>query len=142
MRDLSKYFDREEFNCKCKRHDCEMNTVDHELIKVLEKLHEDIAYIYKARIRILINSGNRCGSWNTVIGGVPESYHLISKAADIIIEAFAGGKWRKIETKVIHDCLCKEYSDKYGFIWYDNFNHVDVREQAYRSDRTNKMKNK
>lgn len=111
MGDLSAHFSREEFECSCQ--ECGFNTVDHELIKVLEELRE---FIQKP---IFIVSGCRCYKYNLSIGGVPGSQHTKGRAADIAVKGVA--------PKIIYLYLQHRYQDRYGIGQYDKFVHIDTR---------------
>ena len=115
MGDLSDNFDREEFQCKC---GCGQDTVDYELIKVLEDARK---YFNRP---ISINSANRCEVHNRNVGGSPNSKHLISKAADIRIKS--------IPPSVVYAYFCEKYLDKYGMGCYTSFSHIDVRKEKAR----------
>jgi uncharacterized protein YcbK (DUF882 family) len=112
VRQLSEHFDSAEFICKC---GCGMDTVDAELIAVLERtrLH------FGAPVNITVHGGCRCEVLNKSIGGMPKSQHLVSKAADHWV------------TGVTHDELqnyyLRLYTDQYGIGCYPTFTHIDVR---------------
>jgi len=71
-----KYFKPAEFQCKC---GCGANNINHDLVKLLEKVREH----YGKPVRI--NSGVRCKTHNTRVGGAANSQHLdkYATAADI-----------------------------------------------------------
>lgn len=121
MGDLSKHFSRKEFKCQC---GCGYDTVDTELIKVLEiiRKHFDRS--------ILITSGCRCCEHNAVIGGNPNSMHLQAKAADIKVQG--------ISPDSVWEFLIETFSGKYGIGRYDSFIHIDVRNEMAGWDRRNK----
>lgn len=77
MGDLSENFSRAEFECLC---GCGQNTVDAELITLLEKIRQHFD------APVWIASGNRCRERNIVAGGSEYSQHLVSRAADIIVD--------------------------------------------------------
>lgn len=118
MGDLSKNFSRKEWECKC---GCGFNTVDAELIKVLQ---EDVRDYYKKPVTITPNGGCRCHIHNIACGGSNKSQHIQGKAADIKVEG--------ISPEVIYFYLCKKFPGKYGFGLYKTFVHVDVREDEAR----------
>jgi len=121
MGDLSKNFSRYEFECQCK---CGFNTVDAELIKVLEKLR-----LVLRGPRITINSGCRCERHNAEIGGSPNSQHLRGKAADIVVEGVC--------PDTVADCLVDLFPDRYAVGRYKTFCHIDVRSKKSRWDMRN-----
>ena len=108
---LSKYFSREEFKCKCG--ECNQDTVDAELLKILDRIRE------WAGESVIITSGNRCPNHNFNIGGSRNSQHMRSRAADIRVK----GK----TPKEVQDKFEEWYPDKYGMGRYSKFTHVDSR---------------
>jgi len=118
MGDLSKHFSRKEFKCKC---GCGFDTVDAELIKVLEIIHEHFGHEL-----ILIKSGCRCSGHNKAIGGSSGSMHLKAKAADF--------KIKRISPDSVWEFLVETFPGKYGIGRYDGFTHIDVRKRKARWD--------
>lgn len=116
MGDLSQHFDRKEFRCKCNR--CKQDTVDHELIIVLEWLRR------RTGASITISSGNRCYEHNIMVGGAPKSKHLFSIAADIKVKGH--------DPSEIYRLLDEQYPNKYGLKQYSSWVHVDVRMGKWR----------
>ena len=110
MGDISHYFNRSEFACKC---GCGFQTVDHELLKVLEHLRGEFG------APITINSACRCDAHNKNIGGASGSKHKQGIAADIVIKG--------VDPSVVYSYLIGVYSSKYGIGNYTNFTHIDVR---------------
>ena len=110
MNKISEHFSREEFTCAC----CKMDTVDVELIKVLEHIRN---YFEQP---IFVNSGCRCERYNTRIGGKSNSFHLISKAADIVV--------KDTQSEDVVNYLKYKFPEKYGIGLYDSFVHIDVRD--------------
>ncbi len=115
MGDLSEHFNRREFQCHC---GCGFNTVDVELITVLE----DIRSHFKQPVTI--NSGVRCKNHNELIGGKPSSQHLLGRAADIIIN--------DTPPRVVQFYLLEKYPDQYGIGSYSAFTHIDTRSKKAR----------
>ena len=109
MGDLSPHFNRQEFSCRC---GCQTDTVDAELIMVLESLRERVG-------PISINSGNRCPSHNASEGGSTGSQHLVGKAADIVAHSAT--------SSVVAEILIDQYPGKYGIGRYNGRTHIDVR---------------
>ena len=72
------HFTRSEFKCKCGS--CDQDTVDFELLDILERLRVHYG------VPITINSGNRCAAYNKKIGGSKNSQHVKSRAADIVVD--------------------------------------------------------
>lgn len=118
MGDLSKNFSRNEFTCLC---GCGQDTVDAELIMVLENLREKL---FSRAIMIL--SGCRCQKHNDNMGGRPLSYHILGKAADIVVDGAS--------SDIVVECLKDIYPERYGIGSYPKrkFIHVDVRTKKAR----------
>lgn len=70
-----KYFQKDEFKCKC----CGENKVDERLIEKLDKARE------LAKVAFKIVSGYRCEKHNAEVGGAKNSAHLKGLAADIAV---------------------------------------------------------
>lgn len=119
MSDLSQNFNRSEFECPC---GCGYNTVDAELIAVLEKMRK--AFIDKP---IKINSGCRCVQHNAKISGAEKSQHRYGKAADIVVVG--------VESETVADYLESTYPDQYGIGRYHERTHIDVRSTVARWDK-------
>ena len=109
MGDISEHFSRWEFEC----HDsCGLDTVDVELVNVLENIRRHIGY------PILVTSGNRCAELNEAIGGAENSYHLVGKAADIVVD--------EVPAITLYQLINKLYPDSYGLGYYNYHVHLDV----------------
>ena len=112
MSKLSKHFDRSEFQCKC-FNECGKDTVDAELITVLEDVREH----FNQPVRI--NSAYRCSVSNKRVNGSENSQHLNGKAADITVD--------NITPLGVLSYLTSKYPNKYGIGRYQSFTHIDVR---------------
>jgi|FLOH01.1.fsa_nt_gi uncharacterized protein YcbK (DUF882 family) len=114
---ISEHFNREEFTCSC---GCEFNTVDAELLRVLEQVrtHYDQP--------VTINSACRCLEHNRAIGSTDTSQHVNGKAADI--------KIKSVSSIGIYHYLNNLYPDCFGIGIYDSFLHIDVRDDKGRWD--------
>jgi len=104
---LSAHFDSSEFKCK----DGSYKAPDPKLIQILEAIRE------KAGKPLKINSGYRSPAYNKKVGGSPNSQHLLSKAADIVIAGMTPSEVAKIA----------ESCGATGIGVYKTFTHVDVR---------------
>lgn len=113
---LSSNFVRAEFKCQCNK--CDYDTVDTELITVLQSLRDHFASPVK------ITSGNRCTDHNESVGGSKGSYHIRGRAADIQVKGVA--------PVIIQDYLESKYSGKFGIGRYALFTHIDTRTRAGR----------
>lgn len=112
---LNKYFKRSEFACKC---GCGFDTVDFDLLNIVTTIRTNF------NKPTFITSGCRCVHHNLAIGGATNSFHLEAKASDIRV--------KDIEPIEIYDFLCSEFPNKYGFILYSNWVHIDSRDIKYR----------
>lgn len=111
----AKYFKRREFTCKC---GCGFDTVDAELIAVLDAVREHFA------APVLINSGCRCEEYNSKIGGAKGSQHKFGRAADITVHGVTPG--------AVNAYLVGRFHDQYGIGNYQSFTHIDTRSQKAR----------
>ena len=116
MGDLSRHFNRAEFQCKGQNcavsghGNCGQDTIDYELIRILEDVRE---YFGKP---VIITSGNRCAWHNQQVGGADNSFHVISRAADFYVKG--------VDVEDVADYL----EDKApGLGRYSSWVHVDTR---------------
>jgi len=110
MSKLSEHFHREEFECRCC---CGHNTVDYELVIVLEKIRQHFDK------PVAIYSGCRCERQNDACGGSEKSQHLIGRAADIVVQG--------INPALVMGYLESEYPSSLGIGSYPGFTHIDTR---------------
>jgi len=115
MGDLSDNFDRDEFECEC---GCHGDTVDYELVQVLEDVRQHFNRI------VIINSGYRCLSHNILSGGSTNSQHTKGKAADFRVSGIS-------EEEVV-SYLESLYPNEYGIGVYEGRTHIDVRKERAR----------
>jgi len=109
MGDISKNFNRSEFECKCE--DCGLDTVDAELLVALQDIRDKFGPLE-------IKSGHRCEDHNKAIGGKPSSYHLHGRAAD----------FQPLKADIIEVANYIESLDwQHGLGVYDSFIHLDTR---------------
>lgn len=120
MGDVSEYFSRKEFACKC---GCGFDAVDIELLSVLE----DLRWHFSAPITI--TSGCRCAYYNEQVGGALNSKHVHAKAADIQVSG--------VDPKSVWGYLVGKYPFKYGIGLYNSWVHIDVRKEKARWDKSN-----
>jgi len=107
---VSKYFNRQEFQCKC---GCGFAACDVELMYVLDDVREHF------NAATTITSGCRCEAYNKQIGGATTSMHTKGIAADIIV--------KDVAPKDVLAYLENKYPDKYGLASSNTFTHIDVR---------------
>ena len=76
--DEIKYFKKQEFACKCGKY-CNgyPAEIDMNMVKIADQIREKIGK------PITINSGLRCKTHNSNVGGVSNSQHLLGNAADL-----------------------------------------------------------
>ena len=111
MTKISENFTREELACKCGA--CSQDTVDSELLKILEHVRSHFDQ------PVIINSGNRCPAYNAQIGGSPKSQHQYSRAADIVVKGHSPAEVQE---------LLESFMTGWGGIGsYETFTHVDTR---------------
>ena len=110
MTKISEHFTREELSCKCGA--CSQDTVDSELLKILEHVRSHFDQ------PVIINSGNRCPAYNAQIGGSPKSQHQYSRAADIVVKGHSPAEVQE---------LLESFMKGWGGIGsYETFTHVDT----------------
>lgn len=116
MGDLSKNFSRWEFACRC---GCGFDTVDGELLRVLQELRD----YYNCRVTII--SGCRCVSHNaTIPGAARDSQHIEAKAADVFVDG--------VSPRAVYLYLDRKYPKKFGLGLYPGRIHLDVRPDRVR----------
>jgi len=123
MGDLSNHLSRHEVGCKC---GCGFDAADTELIDVLEHVMNHFETLKAGRLKLFINSWNRCEKHNKFVGGAPSSKHVKGTACDFRVE--------NIHEDEVADYLESEYPNKYGIGRYDGRTHVDVRKTKARWD--------
>ena len=116
---LSPNFFRAEFRCKCGK--CEFDTVDAELLKVLQRAADYF------ETSVSISSAGRCEFWNRHVGGGEKSQHLYGRAADITVF--------DVQPDLVADYFTRVYNGKYGIGRYNTFTHIDTRGPMARWDR-------
>lgn len=113
-----RYFDIEEFRCKCGGLYCDGNLglVDDELLLGLDDLRDVVG------LPLIVNSGVRCGTWNALEGGDEGSQHTKGRAADICVPS-------GLDTQVLNEIAQTIPTFQYGGIGvYDTFVHLDSRD--------------
>tara|TARA_R110000822_G_C15323845_1_gene493965 strand:+ start:1852 stop:2208 length:357 start_codon:yes stop_codon:yes gene_type:complete len=115
---ISKNFRRSEFKCRCGH--CDFDTVDTELVVVLQVLRDQ----FKSPVKI--TSGNRCPEYNNLVGGSRNSQHIKGRAADIQV--------KDVSPVIVQDYLKKAYSGRFGIGSYALFTHIDTRTTTGRWD--------
>lgn len=81
-----RYFQREEFRCKCGGKYCDGFPAEpsQTLVELLEDIREEFG------LPVLVSSGVRCTRHNAAVEGVSNSRHLNGTAADIMVLGVSG----------------------------------------------------
>jgi uncharacterized protein YcbK (DUF882 family) len=126
---MTKNFSKEEFDCN---DGSEMPiNVYHNMVKVANQLQTLRDYIGKP---IQVNSAWRSEEYNTSIGGVKNSQHIMGRAADIVIKGMT-----PIEvSKIIEELIGKGDMLQGGLGIYSSFVHYDIRGTKARWDYSKK----
>jgi len=111
MGDLSQYFSRKEFECRC----CGRLQLDSHLVEGLEALRA------LAGLPVIINAGYRCPRHNQEVGGVPNSEHTRGLAADIRLPGLALQQMYELAMQV------PQFAEGGIGVYDGDFLHVDVR---------------
>jgi uncharacterized protein YcbK (DUF882 family) len=118
MGDLTKNFNKAEFDCNC---GCEMpkDVLDNVKLQVqnLQILRD---FLNKP---IKINSAYRCPYWNSKVGGASKSQHLTGNATDIVIQDYTPYE----SANLIESLIRIEAIEEGGVGRYDTFTHYDRR---------------
>ena len=120
---LTKNFSKSEFDCSC---GCEMpKNVLNNVQKVANQLQALRNIVGKS---ITVNSGYRCPEWNTKVGGVKTSQHILGKASDIVIKDMTPDDVAHLIEQMIDsgDML------QGGLGRYNTFTHYDIRKTKAR----------
>ena len=114
------HFGLDEFVCGCRRireaglDGCTLVQVRQSLLTALEAIRSQLG-----NRPIRVTSGYRCPRYNALIGGVPNSQHILGNAADIQIQGIAPLQVADVAEPII--------ADKGGIGRYPTFTHIDVR---------------
>lgn len=107
---LSKNFNSNEFDCKCKRATCKQTLIDMEHVTNMQILRD------RVNKRIIQNCAYRCNEHNDEVGGVSGSQHPQGFASDIGIEGMTPDEVADVAEPIFN-----------GLGRYDTFTHVDSR---------------
>jgi len=113
---LNKYFDTDEFKCKCGK--CVSKDIDPNLIPILTDVREHF------KSPVIVTSGYRCEEHNKKIGGAKNSYHVKASAVDFVVF----GK----KVNEVYNYLDDKYPLQYGLINEKTWVHLDTRMIKYR----------
>jgi uncharacterized protein YcbK (DUF882 family) len=115
---INHYFARCEFACPC---NCGFDVADDTLVDILTRIRQHF------NSPLTITSGCRCKQHNLKVGGAKKSFHVVGKAADIKVE--------NVTAAELYEFLTYFYPDRFGFILYPTWVHVDVRDVMYRGEK-------
>ena len=118
MGDLTKNFSKSEFNCNC---GCDMPEDVFDNVEVHAQNLQTIRDFLNESIKI--NSGYRCPSHNSKVGGASKSQHLTGNASDLV----AHDHTPKQLADVIEGLIRIGAIEEGGLGRYDTFTHYDRR---------------
>lgn len=107
--DNIKYFDKEEFKCKCGGRYC--NGYPKEPQRLLVEAADDVREYFDAPVRI--SSGLRCSIHNANEGGVSNSRHLSGKACDFCVDGKTANQVLKYVKTLPNIRYCYAINDRY-----------------------------
>ena len=112
-----KNFTENELACNC---GCGKNECKDEMVSLLQKLRDDVGF------PIRLSSAFRCKSWNTKVGGHPNSSHMEGLAVDALVSGERALKL--IESAIRLGFVGVGISQKSG----QKFVHLDVKQTKYK----------
>lgn len=80
MGDITKDFDRIEFQCPC---GCGKNDISTDFVERLQDIKDYLQKCERGCKYIIVNSGCRCSRHSLEVGGYANDMHVMSRAADI-----------------------------------------------------------
>lgn len=104
-----KYFEREEFACKC---GCGATSMEKKLIVIADGVRAHFG------VPITVSSGRRCAKHNAKVGGVSNSRHLIGKAMDFCVSG-------KTSAEVLNH-VQKLSGIRYAYAIDNKYVHMDI----------------
>lgn len=124
---LTKNFNKSEFECKC---GCEM---PEEVLTEITKLAGNLQVIRDfIRKPMLLTNAYRCPKHNKEVGGVPNSQHILGKACDIQVNDMSP----KEVFDTIANLIEHGHISEGGLGLYNTFVHYDIRKTKARWDKT------
>ena len=123
-RRISPHFHEDEFACKC----CG-EVGDKKQLQILVARLEMLRSQFNKPIKVI--SGYRCPKHNTKVGGAKKSQHMLSQAADIVIDGISPKRVAKLAHGIFK-----------GIGIYDHFTHVDTRTYRASWDHSTKEEKK
>ena len=109
-----KYFEREEFKCKCGGKYCNGYPVEmsEKLVKIADKVRDHFGN------KVVVSSGIRCEKHNAKVGGVSNSRHLKGKAMDFCVSG--------LPASLVLPYVQSLSGIRYAYAIDTNFVHMDV----------------
>lgn len=107
---LTKNFNSNEFDCKCKLATCKQTLIDMDHVANMQALRERIGK------PISQTCGYRCAEHNKAVGGVSNSQHTLGYASDIVVPGLTPNQVADLAEPLFN-----------GLGRYDTFTHVDSR---------------
>lgn len=109
-----KYFDRDEFKCKCGGKYCNGFPAEpnEKLIKVADRVREHFGN------KIIVSSGVRCETHNANVGGVPGSRHRFGKAMDFRVSGMSAS--------LVLPYVQKQPEIRYAYAIDSDYVHMDI----------------
>ena len=129
MGDLTKNFSKSEFDCNS---GCDMPEDVFENVEVHAQNLQTIRDFLNESIKI--NSGYRCPSYNSKVGGASKSQHLTGNASDLVAHNYTPSQL----ADVIEGLIRIGAIDEGGLGRYNTFTHYDRRGTKARWDNTTK----
>ena len=120
MGDISHHFNRYEVECKC---GCGLDSMDAVTLQLADESRDFVGH------SITPSSGCRCYAYNRTkeVGSNDRSQHPRCRAMDLPVQ----------DPRGLWEYLCQSYPERYGFILYNTFVHVDSRSgPKYHKDTT------
>jgi uncharacterized protein YcbK (DUF882 family) len=118
MAKITENFSLAEFNCN--DGSAMPNTVMIRIIQLAKNLQVLRDYL---GVSITVNSGYRSPKYNTKIGGVKNSQHLLGNASDLMVKGFTPKQVAEAIEKLIKDGKMQQG----GIGVYPTFTHYDIR---------------
>lgn len=119
MGTLTKNFSLSEFACPC----CGVRRMTATIQRNLRRLAEGLQLLRDVLGKpVRITSGYRCPSRNRVVGGVPNSQHVLGLAADVVVDGLTPTEVAQAAAKIAVFRI-----GGIGVYHSDGFTHLDVR---------------
>ena len=109
-----KYFDRDEFRCKCGGKYCNGFPAepDKKLVRLADRIRSHYGY------PAIVSSGIRCQTHNANVGGVSGSRHCIGTAMDFCV--------KNVSASELLEYVWKQPETNYAYAIDANYIHMDV----------------